>query len=252
MAFDHPAFAPYACLLDAFGRSADLPDIGTLNRLARHARLALPDGTSLRFEAAGAQRKSALDYERRIASGVVEVRGRNAHDVANALVWLAFPRLKSALNAIHVRDGHAPTANGRSRARDTATLIDEAGLLFVCADQELVGMLRAWRWRELFWARRDAVANRIRAIVVGHGLLDKLRAPYRALTAQALVIDVAASDTEATRMERIDAAAARTVGDPRFGPRCITPLPIAALPGWDSEALGERLFDDRAVFRIKR
>ena len=29
-------------------------------------------------------------------------------------------------------------------------------------------------------------------------------------------------------------------------------LPIAALPGWDSEQIGERLFDDHDVFRVKR
>jgi hypothetical protein len=27
------------------------------------------------------------------------------------------------------------------------------------------------------------------------------------------------------------------------------PLPVAALTGWDAEHLGERLFDDGAVFR---
>jgi hypothetical protein len=29
----------------------------------------------------------------------------------------------------------------------------------------------------------------------------------------------------------------------------LPPLPVAALPGWDSEALGARLFDDPSVFR---
>src|SRR5262249_13512630 len=113
-------------------------------------------------------------------------------------------------------------------------------------------LLRTWQWRELFWNRRDVVETRVRAIVVGHGLLDKLRAPYRALTAQALVIDIASIGDGETRMERLDAAAAQRIGDPQFGPHWITPLPIAALPGWDTEDIGEHLFDDRAVFRTKR
>jgi len=35
------------------------------------------------------------------------------------------------------------------------------------------------------------------------------------------------------------------------GPNYVPPLPVAALRGWDSERMGERLFDDRAVFRVK-
>jgi hypothetical protein len=31
----------------------------------------------------------------------------------------------------------------------------------------------------------------------------------------------------------------------------LQPLPVAALPGWDAESAGERLFDDRDVFRVK-
>lgn len=230
----------------------DVPNVQTLNRVAGEKRLTLPTGAPLRFGAAPRLRSSALDYERRIADGVIEVRERNTHDFANALVWLAFPRLKAALNAVHVREGRAATANGRSRARDAATLLDEAGLLFACVDRELVDLLRAWRWRELFWYRRDVVIARVRAIVVGHGLLDKLRAPYRALTAQALVIDVAATGDDETTMDRYDAAAAQSIGDPQFGPHWITPLPLAALPGWDTENIGEHLFDDRTVFRTKR
>ena len=34
-----------------------------------------------------------------------------------------------------------------------------------------------------------------------------------------------------------------------LSPRDLLPLPLAALPGWDVEQLGERLFDDVSVFR---
>ena len=36
---------------------------------------------------------------------------------------------------------------------------------------------------------------------------------------------------------------------PDFGPDCLTPLPVAALPGWDAERLGRLPFDDLSVFR---
>ena len=240
----HPGFVPYARWLDVLGGLGDVPDIAALNRVATTSHLSLPDGTALTFETAPARRSGALAYERRIAEeGVIEFRAGNWHDFANALVWLAFPLAKAALNALHLRDGLDATANRRTRARDAATLIDEAGLVFVCDDAELVALLRAWQWHELFWRRRDAVTQRVHATVVGHGLLEKLRAPYRALTAQALVVDAATNDVDATAAEAIRA--------PGFGPHLLTPVPIAALPGWDVESIGERLFDDRDVFRVK-
>ena len=241
----HPAFAPYAHCLDAPGGLGEVPTIATLNRVAATSRLSLPNGKALQFETAPARRSGALAYERRIADeGVIEFRVGHWHDFANALVWLAFPLIKAALNAVHVREGRDTTANARSRARDAATLVDEAGLIFACVDSDLIALLRAWQWHELFWAKRDAVAQRVHAIVVGHGLLEKLRAPYRALTAQALIVDVATSD--------VDAAAAASIRAPGFAPDELTPLPVAALPGWDTEQAGERLFDDREVFRVKR
>ena len=241
----HAAFAPYACWLDAFDGLSEVPDIAEINRVATTSRLSLPDGMALRFEAAPARRNGALAYERRISGdGVIEFRAGHWHDFANALVWLAFPLTKAALNAVHLREGRGPTANGRSRARDAATLVDEAGLIFACVDTDLIALLRAWQWRALFWARRDAVAQRVRAIVIGHGLLDRLRVPHRALTAQALIVDSEADD--------LDATAAATIHAADFGPQRLTPLPIAALPGWDTERIGERLFDDRDVFRVKR
>ena len=241
----HPAFVPYACWLETFGGLGDVPEIAALNRVATTSRLSLPDGSPLHFEAAPPRRSGALTYERRIADeGVIEFRADHWHDFANALVWFAFPRTKAALNAVHLREGRGTTANARSRARDAATLLDEAGMIFACVDADLVAFLRAWQWHELFWAKRDAVAQRVHAIVVGHGLLEKLRAPYRALTAQALIVDVATSD--------VDAAAAASIRAPGFAPDELTPLPVAALPGWDTEQAGERLFDDREVFRVKR
>jgi hypothetical protein len=241
----HPAFVPYARWLETPGGLGDVPEIAALNQVATTSRLSLPNGKALQFETAPARRTGALAYERRIADeGVIEFRAGHWHDFANALVWLAFPLIKAALNAVHLREGRDATANARSRARDAATLLDEAGLIFACVDTELIALLRAWQWHELFWLRRDAVAQRVNAMVVGHGLLERLRAPYRALTAQALIVDVATSD--------VDAVVAATIRAPDFGPHRLTPLPVAALPGWDTEQIGEGLFDDREVFRVKR
>ena len=81
--------------------------------------------------------------------------------------------------------------------------------------------------------------------MIGHGLLQKLAAPYRSLTAHAMVLRLPADATIAA----IDHAAARAIAARDFRVR---PLPVAALPGWDCEGLGDALFDDARVFRRPR
>jgi hypothetical protein len=241
--------APFAKWLDA----GCCPDLTALNGFARESGLALPDGRPLVFVVARS-RLRALAYERAIAArGEIATREGNPHDAFNAVAWLRFPCTKAALNAVHVRSAEAGTHNARDRARDAATLLDESGLLLGCADPELAALLRERAWRELFWTRQDDVVDGMRPAVLGHGLAEKLLAPYRALTAHVLVLDAAPATATATPTngvaDALDALAAATVSAPGFGPDCLTPLPVAALPGWDAEGLGESLFDDLSVFR---
>ncbi|MFO1397916.1 MAG: DUF3025 domain-containing protein [Burkholderiales bacterium] len=240
----HPAFAPYA----RWPLGAAPPSLATLNAWAHAASLALPDGRALRF--ADVPVASALDYEAAVArDAVIPTRADNLHDACNALAWLAFPRAKAVLNAVHVRAGAAATANRRDRARDAATLLDESGLLLACADEALVALLRAHRWRELFVTHARDVARAMRPLALGHGLLAKLARPYRAITAHVLVLPVPAADAT---VAAIDVAAAAAIALPALAPARLAVLPVAALPGWDREALGAALFDDVSVFRPAR
>jgi hypothetical protein len=250
----HPGLAPFARWLVA-GRC---PDLSTLNGLARERGLALPDGRPLAF-VAPRPRLGALDYERAVAGrGEIATREGNLHDAINALAWLRFPRAKAALNAVHVRHAIAATANARDRARDAATLLDESGLLLCCIDPGLVALLRARAWSDLFWSRRDDVARGMQPRVLGHGLAEKLLLPYRALTAVVLVIGAAPDPAfmdgkgalaDAMDEDAVDAMAAAMIAAPDFGPDLLTPLPVAALPGWNKEDSGPGLFDDLSVFR---
>jgi hypothetical protein len=242
----HPGLAPYARWLGV-GRC---PNLAQLNGLAREHALALPDGRPLAFVAARTGLR-ALEYERAIANrGEIATREGNLHDAFNAFAWLLLPRTKAALNAVHGRSAEAGTANARNRARDAATLLDESGLLLGCTDAGLVALLRERAWRELFWTRRDDVVRGMHPRVLGHGLAEKLLSPYRALTAHVLMLDMppapaAAGAGDAT----LDAMAAAMIAAPGFDTDRLTPLPVAALPGWDAEGLGGTLFDDVSVFR---
>ena len=235
--------------------SPRFPRVAALDAHARAAGLALPGGTRVAFVPASARHGSALDYERRIAaSGEVALRRGSLHDFCNALAWLAFPRTKAALNAVHVAARPAPAAGSRARARDTATLLDESGMLVACADPERVRQWEAHAWRAAFGDIGEDGARPLRALAVGHGLLAKCVAPYRAITAHALVLPIPAEplpDEPHALAAALDAAAARQIeesGD-AWSPESLLPLPVAALPGWDRERLGARLFDDASVFR---
>jgi hypothetical protein len=198
---------------------------------------------------------SALAYETRIAARAeIATRAQSLHDLCNALAWLLFPRTKAVLNAIHVMAAPLATSERRGPARDAATLLDESGLVVACAEPELLERWRAHAWRDAFWSRREAGALRMRAVAIGHGLLAKCVTPFRAITARALVLPLAAEALPAEPFElaaTLDAAAATHLAalGRNFTPRALLPLPIAALAGWDTEHLGSRLFDDIAVFR---
>jgi hypothetical protein len=243
--FAHPGFAPYRRWL----RERRVPDVATLNAWALEADLALPDGRALVFIEGALP--GALAYESVILrEACIHVRRDSWHDTFNALAWLAFPRTKAALNACHVAQGRSATPNARTRARDAATLLDESGLVIVCSDDSLRQLLRDQAWRALFVDRHGDAAARMHARVLGHGLLGKLAAPYRALTAHVLwlPVDLAAGAAQSV----VDEAVASSLRARSPAPGNLLRLPVAALPGWDPEGLGTRLFDDVAVFRPPR
>lgn len=252
--FAEAPFEPFLRWRRAFD-PCDPPSVAALNTWARAAGLALPDGRALRFIAATGKGVPALEYERRVAeAGEIATREGNHHDLCNARAWLAFPRTKAQLNALHVAAGDSASDNRRTRVRDAATLLDESGLLFVCADTGIVEGLRQHRWRATFWERRAEVEHVSRAFVVGHGLLARLVAPYPALTAKALVVplDPSALPPGETGRTFVDAAAAAVVAGDDFSPARLAPLPVIALPGWSAGVPDGRIFDDATVFRPLR
>lgn len=250
----HPAFAPFLRWLapDSF---AAHPPHTDLDATARAAGLRVAGGMPLRFVAASARRESAQDYERRIAErGEIAVRAGSLHDFCNALAWLAFPRTKAALNAVHVAAQPGSAAGTRPRARDAATLLDESGMLVACADARLLQRWDARDWRAAFGDLVATPAAPLRAAAIGHGLLAKCVRPYPALTAHALVLPMPASRLPAEPeafAAALDAAAARWIAEAgaTWSPASLRPLPLAALPGWDRAASGAARFDDASVFR---
>ncbi len=208
-------------------------------------------GKPLRFVA---QEHGKLPFDRQYEprcylTGEVQTREDNWHDLFNALVWLTFPAAKAAINERHYQSltGSSGSENDskgarsqRGGSRDMLTLLDESGVLVVCADPELGRLLRDFRWKELFWQQRDRVQATMGFYLFGHGLYEKALRPYLGMTGQGLVLAVEA-DFFAWPLERrlscLDGMLADYLGAHGNcrGGRELTPVPVLGVPGWTPE-----------------
>jgi hypothetical protein len=237
------------------------PTLDDLNALARERDVRSGGGAPIEFVPAEPARARALDarYEIRIfRAGRVTTREGSWHDLFNALAWITFPRTKAAINRLHHDEMlRRPDARERGTARDALTLLDEGGVIVACADPSLERLLAGFRWKELFWTRRDDVAAAMRFLVLGHAIHEKALAPYKGVTAKALVVptpvEVVAGSSAALAAVLDERAAARLAAPGALAStRAFHPLPILGIPGWTAENGDPAYYDDAAVFRPGR
>jgi hypothetical protein len=244
--FDHPAFAPYQGLIDALRLTRALPSLDALNALAAARGTIQARGLPLRFVAADG-RLSARDYETRILeTGQVPTRADTWHDVLNALVWLRFPRFKSALNAAHGEAIAAETHTRRSSRRDALTVLDESGVWVISRDPALPLLLNEREWLSLFWEHRHRVETDMNFVLVGHALLEKALAPYPSMTGKCLTLMSDSLDPDAA--DELAAEALHRIESPRP----LAPLPVQGIPGWDAANARAAYYANQAIFRPAR
>ena len=237
-----------------------VPGIDALNQLTQHHAqpIVTASGHAIRFAAQNLD-PAALSYEAQIfASGVVPTRPNNIHDLFNALIWLTFPQTKATINGRHIaaRGGHSGTGN-RGPVQDALTLFDECGVVVVSDQTELLELIAAFQWKELFWKRRDAVKQHMRFFLFGHGLMEQLLNPYVGLTGKALLVNVdmpwlGANTSEL--LQHIDARSRALIASPSAlsQGRDLVPLPLLGIPGWAAENEFESYYDDAQYFRAGR
>jgi hypothetical protein len=277
-----PWLAPHDARLAELAPLSVEARVARLDAWAREAGLRTESGRALRFvpdagtgEAqAGSQRPA---YEARIfETGEVATRTDPAgarHDLCNALAWLAWPRAKARLNALHaaaLAEGVGATAASganpsvaplasvasvsvhtpapRGPLRDAATLFDENAAVWVGLDASLEDALRAFDWTALFVAGRSRVERSVRVHVFGHALLEKLDAPFKAITAHAWPLRLDA----ATPPAEVDRVLAASLEPGRLSSRGFCPLPVMGLPGWCDANRDPAFYNDVAVFRPGR
>lgn len=232
--------------------------IPSFNAQAAARELCNHQGLPLQFVPQSAL-PEGVAYEEFIgATGNVPTRD-NLHDFFNALVWLTFPRIKRQLNALQAAQ-IAQDGVGKSRgpARDAATLFDENAALLVVRDDEqgraLADALRGHAWRTAFVELRALFGRDAQVWLFGHALMEKLVAPYKAITAHTRVVpagDAYFTLDDAARRAWLDDRVAAELAAEGLHKSGFTPLPMLGVPGWWPRQ-DDAFYADAAVFRPKR
>ena len=175
---------------------------------------------------------------------MVATRTENLHDWFNALAWLAFPRTKARLNAMHA--AAIPHEGGqRGRLRDMLTIFDEGGAFVVSDNPDLAALVREMRWRELFWESRDALTRQMQFVVIGHAVLEQALEPRPGITCKAIFVSPRGSLDEQ--------AAAWLAACPRSAtPKDLAPLPVFGYPGWLPANQNAAFYADQRYFRARQ
>lgn len=230
----------------------DFPSCAQLNALLPD-NLCSADGNTVRF--VDSRQLDDEAYEQRIyTSGQVSTRAGSWHDFFNALIWMRFPRIKTAMNCLHFQSGAALKRGSRGQLRDALTLFDECGVIVFSNRLEILDALAQRRWSDAFQA--DAFPSSVGIAVCGHAMLEKYLSPYKAMTAKALFVHSKPGFMQRSRqhqLEVLDREIAENMlnGHVLSTPGDLSPLPLAGVPGWwpKDEQLAESFYEDRQVFR---
>ena len=248
---DHPAWRPYRAWVerlpaDRFPSDEDLSSLLTKEVMSH-------DGHTIRFLAPDDIAKdSDATYEEEIANtGRVNTRPGSLHDLRNALVWTTFPATKAALNHRHVTAPEAPVAGRRGPLRDALTLFDECGAIVTSTSRESLEHLARHDWNALFGPSGDAWPREMQVQIVGHGTLEQLWRPYKAITVRCLLMHTPAGTLSGPSLDR---AVSRCWSDADGvqKPSDLCPLPIMGIPGWWTGAQDAGFYADSGVFRPPR
>jgi len=261
-----PLFDPLRPRLETFSDYQEWPGLDAMQRLLdqRTEPMRTLHGAALKVvPQAGRPDRFEQHYAPRIyLSGEIQTRTRNWHDLFQLLSWFVFPRTKAIINAQHVPKAkrrlevdHEP--GRRTPLENTLSLFDEGGAVLVADDDSLLQLVREFRWKELFWQRREELAQHFDCVVFGHAMYEKAMAPYLGMTANTILLradtDYFRRDSTA-RLAWIDEQLAALIdrGERYQQPRDLQPFPILGMPGWDPANADEHYYDNTDYFRPGR
>ena len=248
---DAPYWQDFLPFLDQLA-GPDFPSCSQLNALLPEG-LCSEGGHAIRFVASDQLADDA--YEQRIyTTGQVSTRPDCWHDLFNALIWMRYPRTKTAMNKLHYQAGAGFEGGTRGRLRDALTLFDECGVIVFSNRLDLLKALAERRWSDAFLS--VDFRSSIGLSLSGHAMLEKYLSPYKAMTAKALFFQVDTEFMELSRREMIvhldrEIAGQLLTGQLLNKPACLSPLPLAGVPGWwpKNEQEDDLFYSDTQVFR---
>lgn len=195
-------------------------------------------------------------------SGEIQTRTENWHDFFQFLTWFMFPKTKAIINAIHIPAAQARIENNtdlgkRSPIENMLSLFDEGGAVILCSDDSMLQLIRDFKWKELFWQRRDELEKKLKLVTFGHALYEKGLSPYVGMTANCILLPVDESILQQPNQQQLDyvdneLASLFSAGEPYKKPKDLSPFPLLGLPGWDKNNENESYYDNTDYFRPGR
>jgi hypothetical protein len=244
-------WADYCQLLNRIA-CEDFPTASDLNHLKPEALLNC-QGLPISF--VDSRSVSGTSYEEHIFNnGEVSTRERNWHDLFNALVWMHYPALKASMNELHHRAMQEQTP-GRGKQRDALTLFDECGVIIVSHETRFLDAVSNRNWKDTFDGGSDRWRSHYRVFVTGHAMLEKFLQPYKAMTANALLVRITKQEFKLERdplRAKLDACLAQQILSGRMcrTSNDLSPIPLMGIPGWWQESdLDDAFYADEKVFR---
>lgn len=243
--YNHPLFDGFESLCQPFN---SWPSHEQLNDAAMSRQIANQAGQAVRF-VKQTKRLGQRTYEQQIGQdGWIPTRSENWHDFLNACVWLAYPRLKAAINAVHCAQ---PADLIRSKASDAATVCDESGAILIGPDPRLAHWLRNHEWHKAFVTHRS-LWDHHKLLVVGHAVLEKTLRPYPGMIAKVFyqpwpaTVRAPMSDPP----EGLDAVVAKRWLEGEFDTAAaLFALPVLGVPGVDPANEDPAYYNNTQVFR---
>ncbi len=191
-------------------------------------------------------------YEPRIyLKQELQTRTENWHDFFNALIWLSFPKTKSALNKLHFeQSSERQIGSNRSTLENRITQFDESGAIIISNDNSLLDLIRTHQWKQLFIDNRDRFNHDIKCIIFGHAIYEKSLAPYIGMTCHSLLIhDSNILESSNSSYEELDDYICRLWLDKiAKTPIKHQPYPVLGTPGlWPDQSL--EFYENDRYFR---
>lgn len=197
-------------------------------------------------------------YESRIyLKGELQTRLENWHDFFNATAWLQFPKIKSALNALHFENSKTrETGTNRSPLENAVTLFDECGAVIVADDEKYLELIRQHKWKEIFWEHKEDWGQHIQCYVFGHAMHEKALTPYIGMTTHTIMLTRETAFFQKDYSEQlndIDQTVSQIWLKKEIKKtRNLQPIPLLGVPGWWKEKQNEYFYDNKEYFRPLR